>query len=171
MSARLTTGVTLGEYANSILRQVKSFDQDEFWQRSDPDERLHIGVEPMLLALSMELALKAWFVFDHDSATVVKSHNLLELFEGLKIESQEKLDQEFKRTVAPIYPDFFYVDYGIRHVLYQHADAFVEWRYLHERKKNMMFNTSAFTATLEMVLQEFKKRYRVEKVQPFRRPS
>jgi len=171
MSARLTTGVGLGEYANSILQQVKSFDQDEFWKQSDPVDRIHIGVEPMLLALSMELALKAWYVFDHDSEAVIKSHDLLKLFEGLKIESQEKLDQEFKRTIAPIHINGFYVDYGIADVLSQHADAFVEWRYLHERNKNMRFETGTFIATLELVLQEFKKRYRVKKMPPLRPPN
>lgn len=158
MSARLTTGVALGEYANSILQQVKSFDQDKFFKQSDPIDRIHIGVEPMLLALSMELALKAWYVFDHDTQIVAKTHDLLKLFESLKTESHEKLDQEFKKTVAPIYPEFFYRNHGIKNVLRQHKDAFVNWRYLHESKENMTFDTAKFTATLEMVLHELRKR-------------
>lgn len=83
-----------------------------------------MGVESMLLALSMELALKAWFVFDFDDPEHSKSHDLDKLFGKLKSESQEKLDQEFKRSVAPYYPNCLYVDYGIRHVLFQHKDAF-----------------------------------------------
>ena len=51
--------------------------------------------------------------------------------------------------------------YGIRDILYQHEDAFIDWRHLHEAKKSMMFDQSAFEATLEMVLREFGKRYRV----------
>jgi hypothetical protein len=102
----------------------------------------------------MELALKAWFVFDHDDPRVLKSHNLIKLFDRLKPESQEKLDAEFKRSVVPYYPNCFYIDYSIRHILYQHQDAFTDWRYLHEAKKSMMLDQGAFEATLEMVLRE-----------------
>lgn len=124
-----------------------------------------IGVEPMLLALSMELALKAWFVFDFDDPKHSKSHDLARLFEALKPESKEKLDAEFKRSVAPYCPSVFYVDYSIRDVLFQHKDAFVDWRYIHE-PKSTMFDRDAFEATLEMVLREFEKRYRIEPVAP-----
>ncbi|WP_292315322.1 hypothetical protein [Mesorhizobium sp.] len=122
----------------------------------------------MLLALAMELALKAWSVFDHDKPKTRKSHDLLKLFEDLKPESQEKLDLEFKRSVVPYHPNFFHMDYSIRHILRQHKDAFVDWRYLHEAKKSMMFDQAAFEATLGMVLGEFEKRYRVDRVQPHR---
>jgi len=120
----------------------------------------------MLLALSMELALKAWFVFDYDDPNVVKSHDLTKLFDALLPESQQRLDEEFKRSVNPRHPSVFFVDYGIRHILSQHKDAFIDWRYLHEAKKTMMFDQSAFEATLEMVLNEFKERYRIEPAKP-----
>ena len=119
-----------------------------------------MGVEPMLLALSMELALKAWFVFDYDDPDVVKSHNLMKLFEALKPESQGRLDQQFKQTVAPSHPSLFYLDCGIGHVLYQHRDAFTDWRYIHE-PKHTSFDRGTFQATLEMVLTVFGERYRV----------
>lgn len=124
-----------------------------------------MGVESMLLALSMELALKAWFVFDFDDPEHSKSHDLDKLFGKLKSESQEKLDQEFKRSVAPYYPNCLYVDYGIRHVLFQHKDAFTDWRYMHE-PKSTTFERSSFEATVEMVLGEFEKRYRIEPITP-----
>lgn len=117
-----------------------------------------MGVEPMLFALAMELALKAWFVFDFDDPKHSKSHDLSKLFDQLKLDSQEKLDREFKRSVAPYHPNMFYVDYGIRHVLYQHKNAFVDWRYMHE-PKSTMFERGAFEATLDMVIREFDKRY------------
>jgi len=117
-----------------------------------------MGVEPMLLALAMELALKAWFVFDFDDPKHSKSHDLSKLFGRLKSESQETLDQEFKRSVAPYHPNIFYVDYGIKPLLYQHKDAFIDWRYLHE-PKSTMFERGAFEATLEMVISELDKRY------------
>ncbi|TIQ06632.1 MAG: hypothetical protein E5X61_33670, partial [Mesorhizobium sp.] len=113
-----------------------------------------------------ELALKAWFVFDHDDPKATKSHDLMKLFDDLKPESQKKLDAEFKRSVAPYHPNGLYIDYSIRQILYQHKDAFLDWRYLHEADKSMMFDQGAFEATLEMVLREFEKRYRIEQVMP-----
>jgi hypothetical protein len=165
MSARLTTAIRIGEAARAMLRKTRSLPAPEFGRFAEQSEREHIGVEPMLLALAMELALKAWFVFDHDKSKTPKSHDLLKLFEQLKPASQERLDAEFKRSVVPYHPGFC-VDYSIRHILHQHKDAFVDWRYLHEAKKSTMFDQSAFEATLEMVLGEFEKRYRVDRVQP-----
>ncbi|MBB6469511.1 hypothetical protein HNQ96_005401 [Aminobacter lissarensis] len=164
MSARLSTAIRIGEAAKAILRKTRSFPDPEFGELADPSEREHVGVEPMLLALAMELALKAWFVFDHDDPKAARSHDLIKLFDALLPESQEKLDAEFKRSVAPCHPNFFYVGYSIRHILYQHKDAFIDWRYLHEANKSMMFDQAAFEATLEMVLREFEKRYRTERV-------
>ena len=160
MSARLTTAIRIGESANALLQRIKSFDRKYLSHPEDWNERAHIGIEPMLLALSMELALKAWFVFDHDTPDVKRTHNLIKLFEVLKKESQEKLDTEFKKSVAPSYPSGLFINYGIRHLLLQHANAFVDWRYLHE-PKNTSFQEGAFIATLEMVLREFRKRYRI----------
>jgi hypothetical protein len=162
MSARLTTAIRIGEAARAILNKTKRFPEPEF---DDLREHEHVGVEPMLLALAMELALKAWFVFDYDNPEPAKSHDLIKLFEGLKPESREKLDTEFKASVAPYHPNWAYIDYSIRHILHQHKDAFLDWRYLHEAKKSMMFDQGAFEATLEMVLREFEKRYRIVPVQ------
>lgn len=158
MSHRLTTAVRICDAAKGILRKSRNFPGEA---SGDHDVALHMeemGVEPMLLALAMELALKAWFVFDFDNPKHSKSHDLSKLFGRLKSKSQETLDQEFKRCVAPHHPNIFYVDYGIEHVLYQHKDAFVDWRYMHE-PKSTMFDRGAFEATLEMVLREFDKRY------------
>lgn len=166
MSARLSTAITIGDAAKAILLKTKSFPLQSFDGHEDWSEFEHVGVEPMLLALSMELALKAWWVFDFDDPNFIKSHNLIKLFDGLLPDSQQKLEIEFKRSVAPHHPSALYIDYSIRHVLYQHQDAFIDWRYLHEAKKSMMFDQSAFEATLEMVLREFRKRYRIQKVKP-----
>lgn len=168
MSARLSTAIRIADAAKAIYRKTQTFPDRGFGNHSDLIASNHIGVEPMLLALSMELALKAWFVFDYDNPKTAKSHNLIKLFEKLKPESQEKLDVEFKRSVVPYHPNIFFVDYGIRHILYQHQDAFIDWRYLHERGKTMRFEQSAFEATLEMVFREFDKRYFVVPVQPLR---
>ncbi|CDZ50434.1 hypothetical protein [Neorhizobium galegae] len=167
MSARLSTAIRIGDAARAILRKTRSFPDDSFGN-SDLSEGNHIGVEPMLLALSMELALKAWIVFDHDDPKRIYSHDLSELFGLLKPESQVKLGAEFKRSVAPYYPNILFIDYDITNMLYQHKDAFKDWRYLHE-PKNTMFERGVFEATLEMVLREFQKRYRVEPVTPLGR--
>ncbi|MBO9193342.1 hypothetical protein J5277_04385 [Rhizobium sp. 16-449-1b] len=166
MSARLSTAIRIGDAARAILRKTRSFPDGGFGECEDLRHGNHIGVEPMLLALSMELALKAWFVFDYDDPNVAKSHDLLKLFDSLKPESQEKLDAEFKRSVVPYHPNCLFMDYDIRHTLFQHKDAFIDWRYLHEGGKTMSFEQSAFEATLEMVLREFEKRYYVEPFKP-----
>ena len=162
MSHRLTTAIKIGDAARAILNKTKRFPEPKFEDRSKHE---HVGVEPMLLALSMELALKAWIVFDYNKPKYPGSHDLMKLFKKLKPESQEKLDREFKVSVAPSHPNFLHVDYGIRDLLYQHRDAFVDWRYLHE-PKHTRFEQSAFEATLEMVLREFEKRYVTLRMQP-----
>ncbi|KQQ61157.1 hypothetical protein ASF69_01665 [Rhizobium sp. Leaf311] len=164
MSARLTVAIRIGKAAKAILRKTRSFPENSLGMRAYPEEREHIGVEPMLLALAMELALKAWFVFDHDDPKVMKSHNLSKLFYSLKADSQKRLDAEFKRSVVPHYPNILHADYSICDILHQHKDAFLDWRYLHEAKNAMLFDQSAFEATLEMVLVEFEKRYHIEPV-------
>ncbi|MCQ1855479.1 hypothetical protein [Neorhizobium galegae] len=164
MSTRLSTAIRIGDAARAILRKTRTFPDWGFGHYSDLSESNHIGVEPMLLALSMELALKAWFVFDYDNPQLAKSHDLIKLFERLKPESQAKLDAEFKRSVVPYHRNSLFVDYNIRHMLYQHKDAFIDWRYLHEPTKTVRFDFGAFEATLEMVLREFQKRYRIEPV-------
>lgn len=163
MSERLTTAVRMGVAARQILNKTRTFPDGEAGSPFGLDAS-HIGVEPMLLALSMELALKAWYVFDYDKTKARWTHDLVKIFDSLSDESRHKLDSTFKASVAPLHPNIFYVDYGIGDVLFQHKDAFVRWRYLHERKEPMAFEQGVFEATLEMVLAEFEKRYRTEPV-------
>jgi len=162
----LSTGVKLEKQARSILKQTHAManaDAHEFGMRHEE----HSGVEPMLLALSMEFALKAWFVWDHNTLKTKRTHDLLKLFELLADGSKDRLDREFRRNVAPQHPNFFILDCGIRDMLYQHANAFVEWRYIHEKRDHgISFNSSTFVATLEMVLDEFATLYRSEAIQP-----
>jgi hypothetical protein len=97
MSARLSTAIQIGDAARAILRKTKSFPDQQFEDVEDWADREHVGVEPMLLALSMELVLEAWFVFDHDNPNILKSHDLTKLFDALFPESKQRLDEEFKR--------------------------------------------------------------------------
>lgn len=162
----LSTGVKLEKQARSILKQTQAMakaDAHEFGMRLEE----HSGVEPMLLALSMEFALKAWFIWDHSTLKTKRIHDLLKLFELLGDASKERLDREFRKNVAPHHPGFLGSNYGIRDVLYQHANAFIEWRYIHEkRERGISFNFSTFVATLEMVLDEFATLYRSELISP-----
>jgi len=165
---RLTTAIDIADKATAILQRVEALDLNEYLEKEDWDMSAHISIDPMLLGLAMELALKAWYVFDYDSKNV-RGHNLLKLFEKLKPESQKQLDAEFRKSVAPMHPNFFYVDYGIDKVLLHHEDAFIEWRYLHDRKKTALcFEQSVFVATLKMLLTEFRKRYRTVHYPPTR---
>ena len=162
--AGLSTGVKLEQYARSILRQVQSINRNATISELG-DDGAHFSVEPMLLALSMEFALKAWFAYDHDEHDSIKTHNLVKLFDALSDDSKKRLNNEFKRTVAPKYPSVVFIDYSITDVLHQHANAFVEWRYLHEeRTGGLSFDTSTFIATLELILDGYGKRYITHKL-------
>ena len=161
MGARLTTAIRICDVAEAVLRKTQTFPD-----RSPDLDSLALrdkGVEPMLLALSMELALKAWLVFDRDDSEIERTHDLDKLFHMLSMESRARLDAQFKRTVAPRHRSFLHVDHSIGNVLFQHKDAFVHWRYIHE-PKSTMFERAVFEATLEMVISEFRTRYRVEPV-------
>ena len=128
-----------------------------------------MGVEPMLLALAMELALKAWYVWDHDRHDPIKSHNLLKLYEALSNTSKEKLNSKYKEKVAPYQAWGDVMDYNISDTLEWHKNAFVEWRYLHEpRTDGISFDYSTFVATLELVLDEFGKLYKTIEFKPRR---
>lgn len=60
MNAGLTIGVKIADAATAILQRVEAFDQNNPQLPEGWDMRAHIGIDPMLLALSMELAFKAW---------------------------------------------------------------------------------------------------------------
>ncbi|SDW79939.1 hypothetical protein SAMN05444358_1011791 [Ruegeria halocynthiae] len=166
--AGLSTGVKLEQYARSILKQVLSIENSS--QKSDVlGERSHVGIEPMLLALAMEFALKAWFVWDHDRHDPIRIHNLAKLFDALSISSKDRLNDAFKEKVAPIHPWSGWMEYTIEDVLAHHANAFVEWRYLHEKRDmGLNFDFTTFVATLELVLDEFGKRYETREIRPQR---
>ena len=85
---------------------------------------------PILLSLAAEIGLKAWQCKERNGPPD-KTHDLLKLFDGLGENARRRLEDkmpEVPRPVAglpPIYP-------GIRNVLCQNKNLFVEWRYAHE---------------------------------------
>jgi len=169
MHAGLTLGVEIADAAEAILQRVEFFEQEKSRLPKDWDLRAHLRIDPMLLSFAMELALKAWFVFDHNTSKAKHGHKLSDLFEALHPESKRRLELGYQRSVAPMHPNFLMEDYGIRDVLYAHAESFVDWRYLHETIKSekmgpVNFQISTFVATLQMVLAEFRKRYRTVEI-------
>lgn len=165
MSERLTTAIDIADSATAILQRVAVFDWAEHQEKEGWYLKAHIGIDPLLLGLAMELALKAWYVFDYDKG--IRGHKLSKLFSELKPESQKWLDTEFRQSVAPAHPNFFHQDYGIDKVLFQHEDAFIDWRYIHDRKKTAIsFEQSVFVATLTMIIAEFRKRYHTVQYPP-----
>ncbi|TGD42260.1 hypothetical protein EEB11_14990 [Pseudotabrizicola sediminis] len=50
-----------------------------------------MGIAPMLLVLSMELAMKAWITRDQTMKSVPKSHDLLALFRKTSTATQRRL--------------------------------------------------------------------------------
>lgn len=166
--AGLSTGVKLEQYARSILKQVLAMSERAPFKELG-QERVHVGVEPMLLALSMEFALKAWFVWDHDRHDPIKTHNLTKLYDALPSSSKERLNTEFKKKVVPLSPRVERMGYHIRDILNHHKNAFVEWRYLHEdRDGGLNFDFTTFIPTLQLVLDEFGKRYETKEIRPSR---
>ena len=156
--AGLSTGVKLQQYAGSLLKAATFLKDNP--QTPSPGERTHIGIEPMLFALAMEFALKAWYVWDHNCHTPPKTHNLLKLFDALNTASKEKLEAAFQRDVAPNLLWGHIMNYELRDILDANANAFVEWRYFHEpREGGLGWESTSFALTLELMLEEFDKLY------------
>lgn len=165
----LSTGVKLQQYANSLLKAAAFLQENP--QSPTERERVHIGIDPMLFALAMEFALKAWYVWDHNCHTPPKTHNLLKLFEALDSSSKQRLENVFQSKVALDVPTDHLLYREIRGVLYAHANAFTEWRYIHEpRERGLFWESSSFVPTLELILEEFDKLYTTQEILPLWAP-
>lgn len=117
--------------------------------------KAQMGISPMLLALSMELALKAWIVYDGSKQDVPKTHDLSTLFSYISSTTQERLKARYDREIAPRHPSFINLDDGLERILENARQAFVQWRYVHELDI-ASFDVSVFIETVEMVLSEFE---------------
>lgn len=124
-----------------------------------------MAISPMLLALSMELALKAWIIFDGTKKDVPREHDLSKLFSFISLSTQECLKARYDREIAPLHPNFFYLDNGLERTLENARLAFVQWRYVHELERGR-FEESLFVETIEMILSEFESRIVVLKHSP-----
>lgn len=156
-SIDLSLGVRISRSAEALLRSAQKLDDTALLTKAGLEDG-HIGAEPVLYALSMELALKAWWVFDHNSKKVPRTHDLGKLFDKLHPSSRDQLRSAFRAEVAP-YQERFFMRYEIDDVLRNNADLFVTWRYLHELTGTLSFDRTLFESTLVLVLTKFKKRY------------
>jgi hypothetical protein len=121
-----------------------------------------MAISPMLLALSMELALKAWIVYDGTKKDVPREHDLSILFSFISLATQECLNARYNREIAPHHPNPFYLDNGLERTLENARLAFIQWRYVHELDRGR-FEVGLFIETIEMILSEFENRFVVVK--------
>lgn len=122
-------------------------------------------ISPMLLALSMELALKAWIAFDFRDQDIPKEHDLIKLFSCLSPSARERLKSRYDEEILPHRGSLFYTDDGLERVLANARNAFTEWRYVHELDR-AHFESGGFEETIEMVLSEFERCFVVRKYPP-----
>lgn len=142
--------------AQSLQKFVSSFEN-----RADPtsDAELFHGqfiAAPVLLALSMELALKAWWTREVNGINVPKTHDLLELFDGLPEQTRTRLENSHPELPNPSHPKLSPVREGLRSILASNRTKFVEWRYQHELSRGM-FPDGPFNEALSSVIEEFFK--------------
>ena len=137
--------------ANELGRLVEHLDaekKDGAWL-----EGTTIAV-PVLLSLAVEIGLKAWHRREGNPAPV-KTHDLLELFDGLREDTRRRLEDKMPEVPGPI-PDWPAYP-GIRNALRQNKDIFTEWRYAHEH--DALF---AETGVLKTALRAIVDAYFVE---------
>lgn len=124
-----------------------------------------VGIPPMLLALSLELALKAWIVFENRKLDIPKTHDLSKLFSALTQSTQDRLRSRFRNETFASGRGSFFMQYELDDLLEHSRHAFVEWRYLHEMEQGS-FSDSEFVEIIELVLSEFEKNIFVRKIEP-----
>ena len=111
---------------------------------------------PVLLALSMEVALKAWWVREVKDKELPKTHDLLKLFDGLPEQTRIRLENSHPVLLNPDHPKLPPFRQGLRSLLASNSAKFVEWRYPHEILHSS-FPNGEFKAALSSVIDEFFK--------------
>ncbi len=124
-----------------------------------------MAIEPMLLALSTELALKAWIVREGGQQDIPRTHDLSKLFGLLSQSTRERLSARFNAEILPDYRSWFELDEDLEYCMTSISNAFVEWRYLHEQE-GVSFESSKIERIIELLLHEFESTIRVRKWSP-----
>ena len=138
--------------ANELRRLVEHLDaeqRDGVWH-----EGTSVAV-PVLLSLAVEIGLKAWHRREGNESPV-KTHDLLELFDGLGENTRRRLEDKMPEVPGPVagLPPYYP---GIRNALCQNRKLFLEWRYAHEH--DALF---AETGVLKTALKAIVEAYFVE---------
>ena len=134
--------------ATGLGRLVEHLDaerRDGVWR-----EGTSIAV-PVLLSLAVEIGLKAWYRKEGNRSPV-KSHDLLELFDGLGENTRRRLEDKMPEVPGlmpdlPAYP-------GIRNALRQNKNIFTEWRYAHEHNA-LYAETGVLKAALKAIVDAY----------------
>lgn len=114
------------------------------------------GIDPMLIALAMELALKAWITLDRGSDPI-RTHNLIKLFRMLDPKLQESFEKDFHEQCPWFKEEMLYRT--IEMILDCHANAFVQWRYMHEIDTER-FSMSDMEYVLDVILKPIDQQLR-----------
>ena len=134
--------------ANELGRLVEHLDaeqRDGVWR-----EGTSVAV-PVLLSLAVEIGLKAWHRKEGNRSPV-KSHDLLELFDGLGENTKRRLEDKMPEVPGPM-PEFPIYP-GIRNALRQNKDIFTEWRYAHEHDA-LFAETGVLKAALKAIVDAY----------------
>ena len=102
---------------------------------------------PVLLSLATEIALKAWQYRERNGAPD-RTHDLLELFDGLGDSAQKRLRETMPEIDDPLMPPIYR---GMRSVLSQSRRMFLEWRYPHEHS-SLWAETGALKMAFDAII-------------------
>lgn len=143
--------------AKSLQRVAKELERNGS-EASQRDSVLFRGkgrAVPILLSLATEIALKAWQVREGKKEPD-RTHDLLELFESLKSDTQEMLEARM-RELSPHY-QWPLTKRPLRDVLCSHKDAFERWRYGYEtiiRRDGLRFDTGDIDRALTVIVDAY----------------
>ena len=104
---------------------------------------------PVLLALAIELALKALQWNERGGRQPAHTHDLLVLFKGLKKDTRERIEANMPE-VPGILPELPHRA-GIRTALSRARNVFVDWRYPYEHR-GLILETAELKIALKAVL-------------------
>lgn len=112
-------------------------------------------LQPVLLALAVEIALKAWQVREREGAPPDHGHDLVELFDALHADTQARLRERFQvrsDTFGAQSADPFGM-VGMKEVLEAHRETFEHWRYVHEH--DALFASSQLDEALTAIIEAY----------------
>ena len=122
-------------HAKSLQCLARELGETSSFSQNKSDLDLYQGKvvgTPILFGLATEVALKA-LLYQETNEVPPYIHDLLELFDGLKEDTQAELEVTFKElgrnTQARLMAEFPRPSSTIRHVLFEHKEVFVLWRY------------------------------------------